>query len=89
MKKNDSSVVKSIFVISSLLVLCTVLYAQQKPYDYKSADLQQVKNSSSQVMIMPQSYLREYDPLTIMYSSDMNQSGAGPLDKPEQYLSLK
>jgi alpha-2-macroglobulin len=89
MKKNDSSIVKCIFVISILLVLSTVLYAQQKPYDYKSADLQQVKNSSSQVMIMPESYLREYDPLTIMYSGDMNPSGAGPLDKPEQYLSLK
>jgi len=61
-----------------------------EPYKYKPADLHQVKNSDrSEIMIMPQSFLREYDPLTIMYPDEMHSEGAGPLDKPQEFLTMK
>lgn len=59
------------------------------PYGYKSADLNQVGNQASETMIMPANFLREFDPITILYGRDMHPGGAGPLDHPERYLSIR
>ena len=61
----------------------------RKPYDYKPADLSQVRNGSGDAMIMPATFLREYDPVTILFNRDLNAAGPGPLDKPEAYVTLK
>lgn len=58
-----------------------------KPYVYKPADRQQAKVESG-LQIMPATFLREFDPITLLYDRDM-ASGPGPLDKPEPFLSLK
>ena len=61
-----------------------------EPYEYAPADLKQVSNQSREpVMIMPGTFLREYDPVTIMYNRDMNPKGSGPLDEPEKYVIIK
>ncbi|MEN9306607.1 MAG: hypothetical protein RL173_539 [Fibrobacterota bacterium] len=63
--------------------------AAAQPYGYKSADLNQVRNQASETMIMPASFLREFDPITILYGRDMHPAGAGPLDQPDQFLSIR
>lgn len=59
------------------------------PYGYKSADLSQVKGQASETMIMPASFLREFDPVTVLYGRDMHPAGPGPLDNPEPFLSIR
>jgi hypothetical protein len=69
--------------------LALSLFAQ-KPYDYKPADLNQIKNQgAAPALIMPATYLREYDPVTVLYNRDLNPAGPGPLDKPDQFVTIK
>ncbi len=61
----------------------------QKPYAYKPADLNQVRNQGGEAQIMPATFLREYDPVTVMFNKDRGPAGGGPLDKPEPFVTLK
>lgn len=61
-----------------------------KPYEYRSADRGQVNpvKGDAGLVIMPAAFLREYDPITLLYDRDMH-AGPGPQDKPEPFLALK
>ncbi len=75
-----------------LIVMPTTAKAaeDQKPYAYKPADLNQVRNAvAGKVQIMPTAFLREYDPLTLMYNSDMHPAGPGPQDDASAFISLR
>ncbi|MBW8888704.1 MAG: hypothetical protein JF616_13185 [Fibrobacteres bacterium] len=58
------------------------------PYDYRPADLGQARPQGG-AMIMPGSFLREYDPITILYGRDLNPKAPGPLDRPDSLVTLK
>jgi uncharacterized protein YfaS (alpha-2-macroglobulin family) len=58
------------------------------PYDYRPADLGQARAQGG-AMIMPASFLREYDPVTILYGRDLNPAAPGPLDRPDSLVSMK
>ena len=79
-------------LISLGLVLATAVAAQtptvRRPYDYKPADLSQVRGAGD-AMIMPATFLREYDPVTILFNRDLHPAGPGPLDNPAEYATLK
>jgi uncharacterized protein YfaS (alpha-2-macroglobulin family) len=76
----------ALMVISSL----SLPVLGEKPYQYRAADINQIRNQSNEaVMIMPVSFLREYDPVTIMYNRDMHKEGSGSLDNPDQYVTIK
>lgn len=62
--------------------------APRVPYDYRPADLGQARAQGG-AMIMPASFLREYDPITILYGRDLNPSAPGPLDRPDSLVTLK
>ena len=38
--------------------------------------------------ILPESFLRGYDPVTILYSSEVGPEGGGPLDDPSPHLTV-
>lgn len=76
--------------ITLMIFLLAFSLFSGEPYEYAPADLKQVSNQSREpVMIMPGTFLREYDPVTIMYNRDMNPKGSGPLDEPEKYVIIK
>jgi alpha-2-macroglobulin len=80
--------------VGSAALLALFIYAgstsAQTPYAYRPADRSQIgKTKGDEVMIMPVTYLREYDPVTVMFGKVMNPSGNGPLDKPDQYVTIK
>lgn len=78
-----------ISVLVAMAVLSLPVHAE-KPYMYRPADINQVKNQGGEsVMIMPSSFLREYDPVTILYNRDMHPEGSGPLDNPDQFVTIK
>ena len=82
---------KKVLYRSTLLALLTVISTlAQKPYIYRPADTKQITNESNQsVMIMPNTFLREYDPVTVMYNREMHPEGSGPLDKPLDFVIIK
>ncbi len=71
-----------------LLILTELIHAA--PYEYKPADRNQLaKNTRSEVRILPTLFLREYDPITIFFDSDVQKNGAGPLDDPTPYVTMR
>lgn len=92
-KYNQSSSIARKCIIHLLMVIISGLAFSSradKPYEYKPADASQIKNQGSEsVMIMPATFLREYDPVTIMYNRDLHPEGSGPLDNPDQFVTIK
>jgi alpha-2-macroglobulin len=83
---------KKLFMAALMVLFCILMasVSAETPYQYRPADRDQVgKDGNESVMIMPVTYLREYDPVTIMFGKTMNPSGSGPLDKPDQYVTIK
>ena len=74
----------------ALLALCAASPRADTPYQYKPADASQLKNATGEAaMIMPAAFLREYDPVTVLFNREMNPKGSGPLDDPSQFLTIK
>jgi hypothetical protein len=71
-----------------VLFISAALFAQT-PDKYKPADYQQFKNLSvKEVTILPKKFLREYDPLTVFFTSDVHPTGSGPEDFPEKVVQV-
>lgn len=72
------------------LALSAVAGSAARPYEYQPADRSQVGRvkGDAGLVIMPAAFLREFDPITLLYDRDMH-AGPGPQDKPEPFLSLK
>ena len=88
-KSSRHAVLIALGAMASALTVPSGFAQDRKPYEYKAADQGQLRNQGGGALIMPSTFLREYDPVTILYNRDMNPGGAGPIDKPEQYLVLK
>lgn len=81
---------KSVYCFSSLLVILFSGTTSAVPYEYKPADRNQLaKNTRSEVRILPTLFLREYDPITIFFDNDVQKNGAGPLDDPSPYVTMR
>lgn len=85
----SKSIRRNVLIALSALSTLSVHAQDRKAYDYKAADQGQLRNQGGDALIMPSAFLREYDPVTILYDRDMNPGGAGPIDKPEPYVVLK
>lgn len=70
------------------LAVAAMANDKNKPYSYQAADLDQVRATSG-VWIMPAGFLREFDPITLLYPNDRHPAGPGPQDNPEGFASLK
>lgn len=83
---------KKISFLFRFFALCFVFlnaYATN-PYQYKPADYKQFKNlSDKDVTILPEEFLREYDPLTVFFKKEMHPGGSGPLDEPEKIIKIE
>jgi len=78
-----------LFRFFALYFVCLSAYAAT-PYQYKPADYKQFKNlSDKDVTILPEEFLREYDPLTVFFKKEMHPGGSGPLDKPEKIIKME
>ncbi len=80
---------KSLSLISFACLFISAALFAQTPDKYKPADYQQFKNlSAKEVTILPKKFLREYDPLTVFFTSDVHPTGAGPEDFPEKVVQV-
>jgi uncharacterized protein YfaS (alpha-2-macroglobulin family) len=77
--------------LAAAIILCSGLAAaQEAPYTYKPADRDQLSRKGGEsVMIMPVSFLREYDPVTVMFDKNRGPEGGGPLDNPGEFVCIK
>ncbi len=66
-------------------LITETVYSQ--PYSYQSADRNLV-TTSKETRILPVSYLREYDPITVFFNRDVFKKGAGPLDSAKEYVKI-
>jgi uncharacterized protein YfaS (alpha-2-macroglobulin family) len=71
-----------------LLALHSLSATQPAPYSYQPADRGQI-SAGGDTKILPAKFLREYDPITVLFDRDMHPEGSGPLDKPEGIMSIK
>jgi alpha-2-macroglobulin len=90
MKAIKTTIRKAMFTAVALCALLSVSSRADNPYEYRPADYNQVKPAAGEtVMIMPATFLREYDPVTILFTKEMNAKGSGPLDNPSPFVSIK
>jgi uncharacterized protein YfaS (alpha-2-macroglobulin family) len=78
------------YLYSILLMLFVSNLVSGVPYEYNPADRSQLeKNTRSEVRILPTLFLREYDPITVFFDNDVQKNGAGPLDDPSPYITMR
>ncbi len=70
-----------------LVTLAIIRIGFSEPYEYVPADRGYAPEKSG-TTILPQSFLREYDPVTVFFSDDRNKGKAGPEDHGEKYLKI-
>ncbi|MDB9744174.1 MG2 domain-containing protein, partial [Fibrobacterales bacterium] len=93
MKKMNSSLS---FGMLFFLVMCVLLGSvfakkntEKKPYTYVAADYSQlVSLKKGQVQILPQKFLREYDPVTFFLKSNVGKKGGTPENYANKFVSI-
>ena len=80
---------RPIFFLLTILIGSTFLYGTTSdPYAYRPGDRGQF-SSKGGVQILPDRFLREYDPVTFFFGSTMKEGADGPEDKPEKWVSIR
>jgi uncharacterized protein YfaS (alpha-2-macroglobulin family) len=74
---------------AGLLIACACFGAAVgQPYTYIPADRNQAASAKGDAKILPASYLREYDPVTVFFGKDVVPGDAGPVEPPASLLSV-
>jgi alpha-2-macroglobulin len=77
------------FLSGILLIGSTVrIGISAAPYEYRPGDRGQYTRSDSRVRILPDRFLREYDPVTLFFSGQQNDGKTGPEDHPEKWVTM-
>lgn len=62
--------------------------AGAKPYEYQPADSYWSPAKITEVVVLPEKLLREYDPVTVFFPTDRGPGGGGAEDDPAKYISM-
>ncbi len=80
---------RTVFIRGALLIaLIPVCTDAAKPYEYVPADRGRFPLNTGETVILPESFLREYDPVTAFFASRKNNEAPGPADNGDRYMKL-
>jgi len=81
--------IKDIYAVLLVIIACFSVSVGQ-PYTYIPADRNQAAGvgKGADAKILPTSYLREYDPVTVFFGKDVVPGNAGPIEPPPALLSI-
>lgn len=71
-----------------LIVLSLTIFISSKPYEYVPADRGNYPKKTDKTAILPQSFLREYDPVTVFFSGKRKSGNLGPENHGERYMTI-
>jgi len=87
MKKNNPYIL-TMFCIG-LLAAGSLVVADDEPYTYRPGDRGQFSGHDGRVQILPDKFLREYDPVTLFFSGKQSGVKVGPEDAPQRWMTLQ
>lgn len=80
--------IKVLFINIILFIVAGItLKLYTEPYKYQPVDDAGVVRSKTETVILPEKFLREYDPITIFFT-EAKPVKAGPEDHPEKYIDM-
>jgi len=83
-----SLLMRNIYVGMLIIIACINTITGQ-PYTYTPADRNQAAAvKGGEARILPLTYLREYDPITVFFGRDAVPGSVGPVEPPSQLVSI-